>query len=87
MIEISYKKKLQKEGMEQLVVCYNLLSEKSEYSIECFLENATEKNIRTYYKADGFTKNRKEAIAFVEKIAKYEMLPIHLPDLLMDEFE
>ena len=87
MIEISYKKKLQREGTEQLVVCYNLLSEKSKYSIECFVENAREKNIHTYYKVDGFTKNRNEAIAFVEKIAKYEMLPVHLQDLLIDEFE
>lgn len=84
MVEISYKKQVQVNKEETLVVCYNLLSEGKNYDVECYIENSKEKNYHTYCLIKEFTNNRQVAEQFVELIAQGEALPVHIEDILED---
>lgn len=84
MVEISYKKHVQVDEKQELVVCYNLLSESKKYHVECYIENSEEKNYHTYCLIKDFTTDRQFAAQFVSAIAKGEALPIHIVDILED---
>lgn len=86
MLEISYKVQVEKESKEQMVVCYDLLLEENDYSIECYVEDAKVRNIHTYSKVNQFTSDREAALLFTKKIADASLLPIHLVDVVSDEF-
>ena len=86
MVEISYKKNIQVNESDEVVVCYNLTSDGNQYNVECYVENAGEKNRKTYNEIKGFTKDRETGVKFLKMIAEGEVLPIHLKDILEDYF-
>lgn len=87
MVEISYKKHVKVNESKELVVCYNLISEGKKYHVECYVENAKEKDNTTYCEMKDFTRNRQKGFQFVEMIAKGEVLPVHVLDIMEDFFE
>ena len=86
MVEISYKKHIQVNEERELIVCYNLISKGNQYDVECYIENAEHRNNTAYSEVKDFTKDREIGINFVEMIAKGEVLPVHLGDILEDYF-
>lgn len=86
MVEISYKKSIQVDESKELVVWYNLTSEGNQYNVECYVENGENKKKASYSEIKNFTSNREEGVKFVEMIAKGEVLPVHLEDILEDYF-
>jgi len=86
MIERSYKKHIQVDAQRELIVCYYLVSEGEKYNVECYVENEEVWDEMSYCKIDGFTKNKELGLKFLEVIAKGEVLPIHVSDIMEDYF-
>ena len=86
MVEISYKKHIRVNEERELIVCYNLISEGMKYDVECYVENEERKDEMSYCKIDDFTRDRNQGMKFVDVIAKGEVLPIHVPDIMEDYF-
>ena len=85
MVEITYNKNIQVNEEKEFDVCYHLISENGIYSVECFVEHSVEKNPMTYCFIHNFTKDKAEAVKFVETLANGEVLPIHVKDIYEDQ--
>lgn len=86
MVEISYKKHIRVNEERELIVCYNLISEGMKYGVECYVENEDSKDSMSYCKIKDFTIDRELGVKFVNDIAKGEVLPVHVPDIMEDYF-
>lgn len=86
MVEISLNTRVKVSDTRQLLVVYNLIRSGEAYDIECFLDGEIAKSSNDYCYIKGITKEKEVAGNFIHKLAKGQVLPIHIKDIVEDEF-
>lgn len=74
-------------SISRVNVTYNLTCDGTYYGIECYLEGARCDNPREYASVFRLTRDRSEAERCFKKLAEKNVFPVHLKDVLEDEFD
>lgn len=86
MLEQSLKSNTRLVKTENVQVVYNLIFKNALYSLECYKERSNNKNLNNYCLIDEITDDEGEAEAFLNKIARGKVFPIHIRDMIEDYF-
>jgi hypothetical protein len=84
MIEQSLKSSIKSTKAEEIQVVYRLTFINALYSLECFVEGSNDS--MDYCFIENFTDDEGEAEAFLKKIVKGKVLPVHIKDMTEDIF-
>lgn len=77
----TYKKTIKDEETQ---VVYNLIFKNALYSFECYKEGCNGR--KNYCYIENLTEDEGEADTFLKKVAKGQVLPIHIKDIAEDIF-
>jgi hypothetical protein len=85
MIEQSLKTNTRRIKIENIQVVYNLIFKNALYSLECIADGSEIPN--NYCYIENFTDDEGEAEAFLYRMAKGKVLPVHIKDIALDYFD
>lgn len=87
MIERSLQSFTKVDATENIELCYNLIFKNALYSIECYKGRVNNKCLFNYCLAENITDDEKDAEAFLTLMAKGQVLPVHINDMVADYFQ
>lgn len=67
-------------------VVYRLVFKNTLYSLECFKEGSTNQDISNYCLVDDITDDEGEAEAFLGRMVKGKVFPVHIIEMAEDYF-
>lgn len=86
MVELSLRSNVKVIKTENIRVVYNLVVENARFGVECFKKDSNREDPKNYSRIEGITEDEGEAKAFLNKMARNSVLPIHMNDMVEDFF-
>lgn len=84
MEKISLHANLRINDTKSITVIYNLIRQSDEYDLECFVDEETY-SLTNYCYIKGLTQDKTKGERIINLLAKNEVLPVHIHNLLEDE--
>ncbi|MDF2942049.1 MAG: hypothetical protein K0S01_907 [Herbinix sp.] len=72
---------------ENIEVVYNLIFKNALYSLECYKEGVNKENTNNYCLLEDMTDDEGEAEAFLHRMARGKVFPVHIKDIAEDYFQ